>query len=204
MGTAFAFVHLLDYCQDLGLRFDLAPGSRLMDTGGYKGRSRAVPKDELHRLYERVLGVPADHVVNEYGMTEMGSQFYDSALRDAQMRPRTEATPIPALRQAQGRPFPRRGGRSETGRRRPRHKTVPPWVRTVIVDVETMQPAPKCVVGLLRHYDLANVDSVMAVQTDDLGIALEDGFEIVGRASGAEARGCSIAVDELLTRATGP
>ena len=169
MGTAFAFVHFLDECAENGQRFALASGSRLMDTGGYKGRSRAVPKDELYQLYEDILSISQDHIVNEYGMTEMGSQFYDNVLRDACR-----------------------------GRARRRHKIVPPWVRTIVVSPETMEPAAPGDVGLLRHFDLTNVDSVLAIQTDDLGVAIDDGFEILGRASGAEARGCSIAVDELL------
>jgi hypothetical protein len=38
----------------------------------------------------------------------------------------------------------------------------------------------------------------MAIQTDDLGVARDGGFELLGRAAGAEARGCSLAVEELL------
>jgi hypothetical protein len=170
LGTAFAFVHLLDHCAATGIEFALPQGSRIMDTGGYKGRSREVDKAELYGLYETVLGVPQSHVVNEYGMTEMGSQFYDTALHDK-------------LR----------------GIQRPRHKMGPPWARTVIVDPETMTPAGPGSPGLLRHYDLSNVDSVMALQTDDLGYEIDDGFESVGRAQGAEARGCSITIDELLS-----
>ena len=55
---------------------------------------------------------------------------------------------------------------------------------------------------MLRHFDLANLDSVSAIQTDDLGIEGEvaggGGFEIVGRATGAGLRGCSLAIDEWL------
>ena len=46
--------------------------------------------------------------------------------------------------------------------------------------------------GLIHVFDLANVYSVMAIQTEDLGIKRGDGFELVGRAMGAEPRGCSI------------
>ena len=172
LGTAFAFVSLLDTCLTQGIRFALPPGSRIMDTGGYKGRTREVPKDELHCLYLRVLGVPESHVINEYGMTEMGSQFYDSALRDA-----------------------------ASGRAGPRYKAGPPWVRTMVMDPETMEPAAPGAIGLLRHVDLANLGSVVSIQTDDLGYAIGAGFQIVGRARGAEARGCSITAEELLNTA---
>jgi hypothetical protein len=78
LGTAFAFVHALETLAPT--RFPLPPGSRLMDTGGYKGRSREVPRDELLRLYEETFAIPASHVISEYGMTEMSSQFYGRQL----------------------------------------------------------------------------------------------------------------------------
>lgn len=170
MGTAFAFVHLLDHLAERGRTIPLPPGSRIMDTGGYKGRSRALPKDDLYDLYDAVLNVPPSHIVNEYGMTEMSSQFYDGGLRRA-----TAGDPAT-----------------------PRRKVVPPWVRTVVVDPQTLQPLPAGQTGLLRHHDLANLDSVAALQTADLGHTVGPGFEITGRAAGAEARGCSLAVEELL------
>ena len=39
----------------------------------------------------------------------------------------------------------------------------------------------------------------MCIQTEDLGIAHGDGFEILGRASGAEVRGCSLNAEALRT-----
>ena len=47
--------------------------------------------------------------------------------------------------------------------------------------------------------DLSNSGSVCALQTADLGRSVGEGFEILGREEGAEARGCSIAVDLLLS-----
>jgi hypothetical protein len=52
--------------------------------------------------------------------------------------------------------------------------------------------------GVLRHFDLANCGSVSALQTEDIGLAVADGFEITGRAADAEARGCSLLVEEIL------
>jgi len=39
----------------------------------------------------------------------------------------------------------------------------------------------------------------MAIQTADLGVTSPAGFRVLGRATGAEARGCSIAMDDLLS-----
>jgi hypothetical protein len=68
----------------------------------------------------------------------------------------------------------------------------PPWVRTVVVDPATGDPVPHGRPGLLRHLDLANLGSVIAVQTEDVGRALGNGIELLGRVAGAEARGCSL------------
>lgn len=166
MGTAFGFIHWLDaFPQE---RFRLAPGSRLMDTGGTKGRSRELATANLYTAYERAFGIPADHLVNEYGMTELSSQYYDVALRTG------------------------------AGLEHPRPKAGPPWLRTLAVDPERLQPLPDGEVGLLRHFDLANLDSVLAVQTEDLGRVTPEGLQLLGRASGAEARGCSLAAEELM------
>src|SRR5690606_16426473 len=45
LGTSFAFVHAEDALGEV--RFALPAGSRLMQTGGYKGRSREVEPDAL-------------------------------------------------------------------------------------------------------------------------------------------------------------
>jgi hypothetical protein len=71
-------------------------------------------------------------------------------------------------------------------------------VRSVAADPETLEPLPPGETGVLRYLDLANLDSVMALQTSDLGAVTHAGIEIFGRAPGATVRGCSIATDELL------
>ena len=84
VGTAFAFVHLCDYLDARGERLTLAPGSRVMETGGFKGRARALTREELHGTIERTLGLPRARIVNQYGMCELGSQFYEDSLRTGQ------------------------------------------------------------------------------------------------------------------------
>ena len=48
-----------------------------METGGYKNRSRTLPKAELHALITERLGVPRENIICEYGMSELSSQAYD-------------------------------------------------------------------------------------------------------------------------------
>jgi hypothetical protein len=58
-------------------RLKLPPGSRILETGGYKSRSREMPKPELHRLISKRLGIDPVFIVCEYGMSELSSQAYD-------------------------------------------------------------------------------------------------------------------------------
>jgi hypothetical protein len=79
LGTAFTFVHLLDFLAENNLQFKLPEYSRAMETGGYKNRSRSMPKTELHLLIEKFLGVPGENIICEYGMSELSSQAYATA-----------------------------------------------------------------------------------------------------------------------------
>lgn len=80
LGTTFALTEVLDRMDADGARFTLPRGSRIMDTGGFKGRAREMSRRDLLLGYARGLGVPSDHVVGEYGMTELSSQFYETVL----------------------------------------------------------------------------------------------------------------------------
>jgi hypothetical protein len=76
-GTSFAFVH---FC-DGGARATLPPGSRVMHTGGTKGRSRAVDPAALRTLIAERVGLGESAVIGEYGMTELSSQLYQKGER---------------------------------------------------------------------------------------------------------------------------
>ncbi len=179
LGASFAYVHLLDALEEAGVSYGLPEGSRVLDTGGFKGRSREVSAESLRSLFGERLGVPDPFCVNYYGMTEISTQYYDHGLRSHLM-----------------------GGPVE-----PLYKTVPPWARVSVVDPETGEPLPAGERGLIVHHDLANRGSCLAVLAEDVGYLLPSGstpeseppgFVLLGRAKGAEARGCSIALDELL------
>lgn len=73
-GTAFAFVFLLDALQDT--RLPLPAGSRVMQTGGFKGRSREIAPEALRAMLADVFVIDETEVVGEYGMTELSSQLY--------------------------------------------------------------------------------------------------------------------------------
>ena len=159
LGTSFAFVHAEDV---LARRFALPIGSRIMQTGGYKGRSRQVAPDALRARLARRYGIAETHIVSEYGMTELSSQMFE---------------PIDAS---------------------PRRYHVPGWMRVTALEPQTLEPLPDSEVGVLRIDDPANLDSVAAILTADLGQLDGRHLELLGRAPGALLRGCSLAVEDAL------
>lgn len=76
--TAFALVNLFDAAPAWSV--SLGAGSRMMLTGGFKGRSRTLSQGALRASIASRLGLAPDQVVDEYGMTEMTSQAYGSPL----------------------------------------------------------------------------------------------------------------------------
>lgn len=164
LGTAFSFVNLLDELTAADVSIRLSCGSRVMETGGYKGRSRSLPRTQLHALITHRLGVPPAQIIGEYGMSELSSQAYDApAAADA------------VASENRGFHFP-------------------PWARVRIISPETGREVADGEAGLIRVFDLANAFSVMAVQTEDLAVRRGEEFELLGRAERAEPRGCSLVV----------
>lgn len=165
MATTAALVRFFDFCRTRNWSVRLPHGSRVMDTGGQKGLERPLSRRGLLHAIWQVLAVPGYFVVNEYGMSELSSQYYDSVIADRW-----------------------------AGRWRTRRKLAPPWLRTRVLDPVQLRDVPEGEVGLLCHVDLANAGTVLALLTEDLGRLVDGGLEVLGRAPGAEARGCSLAV----------
>jgi hypothetical protein len=84
--TAFALVAAVDALAARGLRYVLPRGSRIMETGGFKGRARVVERGALYAAAAECLGIPESSIVAEYGMTELSSQYYDTPLSRAGAR----------------------------------------------------------------------------------------------------------------------
>jgi hypothetical protein len=171
LGTAFALVRLID---DLGQeRLPLPPGSVVMQTGGFKGRTREVPMEELRGLVSGALDVPRQRVVGEYGMTELTSQLYEGTIAES-------ALGLAHFAAAPGIYFE------------------PPWLRVIPVDAVSLEAVPNAEVGLASFIDLGNVDSAVRVVTQDLVKRTGGGIALLGRQPGAPPRGCSLAVEALL------
>lgn len=163
LATAFALAQWLETLERQDLRFRLPAGSAVFETGGFKGRTGELTREELLARLQVRLGVPPGAVVREYGMTELTSQCYTRSLL---------------------------GGDPDLF-------VAPHWVRVRILDPETLGEVPAGTPGLIAVFDLANLGSAVHLLTEDLGVAEGDGFRLLGRAAGAELRGCSLVVEEL-------
>lgn len=170
-GTAFAFAEILSAASKRGLSgLPLPPGSRIMETGGFKGRSRVIGRDAFYRDLMQLFALPATRIVAEYGMTELTSQYYDDVSATAP------------------------GDAVVT-----RVKAGPPWMRPLVVDAAG-KAVKDGVVGSLVHVDLANRSTCVAIATEDLGARLPGGIVLLGREEGAELRGCSLDAEALAER----
>lgn len=177
-GTSFAFVFTLDHVGEQGGRasFPLAPGSVVMLTGGFKGRTREVPEPELRAQLASLFALDERAVVGEYGMTELTSQLYEPTLA------------VEHLGRAAG---------ADTPSRRRVYRP-PPWLRVQAADPDSLVPLPPGNEGIARITDLGNVDSSVVVQTLDwVSVDASGDVELFGRAKGAALRGCSLLVEEL-------
>ncbi|MFM7322768.1 MAG: hypothetical protein ACKO5K_14780 [Armatimonadota bacterium] len=84
-GTAFAWVHFFD--RDPDWRTVLPAGSVVIETGGYKGRSREVPVAELYGWFRDRLGVADAQCWSEYGMSELASQYWSRGVAGVKHAP---------------------------------------------------------------------------------------------------------------------
>ncbi len=169
MGTTAACARLFEALRSSGTPLRLSPYSRLMDTGGAKGQTEPLTAAEVAALAARWLGLDPALVINEYGMTEMCSQFYDATRFNSS----ADAPP---------------GERLKLG---------PPWVRASALDPVTLAPLEEGRIGLLSYFDLANVGSVSALLTEDLGTLERGAVRLLGRAQASEARGCALSLTDF-------
>jgi acyl-CoA synthetase (AMP-forming)/AMP-acid ligase II len=166
LATAFTLVALLDALEGDSLH---APSRTVvMQTGGFKGRSREIAPDKLRAGVAAAFRVGETSVVGEYGMTELTSQLYEGTVPGAAL-----AGP--------------RGVYLE-----------PPWLRVIPVDPSTLRPVPEGQPGIARIVDLGNVDSAVVVLTQDVVRRSGPGIELLGRRTGAPPRGCSLPFEGLL------
>ncbi|HEU5076406.1 MAG TPA: acyl-protein synthetase [Polyangiaceae bacterium] len=140
----------------------------VMLTGGFKGKSRSIEPERLRHQVAALFAIDPARVVGEYGMTELTSQLYEGTAPGAEL---------------QGPP----GVDLE-----------PSWLRVTPVDPVSLAPVAEGEVGLARFVDLGNIDSAVAIVTEDLIRRVGPGIELLGRRPTSVPRGCSLALESLL------
>jgi len=166
-GTALSWVQLISWLERQNIKFSFHPQSLIFETGGYKGRIREIPKSELYKKISKFTALGLNRIISEYGMCELSSQAYDvhcNYTRGASVSSITD-----------------------------REFLFPPWARTVILDPETNSEVGYGDKGMIKVVDLANVWSVAAILTEDVGLKQNLGFKLIGRA-GTQQKGCSLLV----------
>jgi hypothetical protein len=176
LGTTAACALLFEAALQNHAPITLPLGSRLMDTGGAKGQRIPLTPDQFVKRAQSLLGVKPQLVINEYGMTEMCSQLYDATSFNSDSSAKAGA----------------------------RMKLAPPWLKPAALDPLTLNPMDDGQPGMLAFFDLANVGSISALLTEDLGLVRDHQVVILGRATIAGARGCALAIQQFATNETAP
>jgi hypothetical protein len=162
--TYVLYQHVVQPLRQKGLRLELPEDVRILHFGGWKKlRQQAVDKATLNAHSAEVFGVPQTCICDVYGFTEQLGVIYPDD---------TDGL-----------------------------KRAPTYAEVFVRDPRTLELAPDGELGLLEFVcPLPHGYPGVAVLLDDIGrIASRQpgssgitgtGFEVVGRAEGAEARGC--------------
>lgn len=161
--TAF---HLVQFA-DSGRRCPLPEGSVLIETGGTKGRSRSLSREELFELIETTFTVKPNRIISEYGMCELSSQAYDFI-----DLPDKETVPLAK-----------------------RSYRFPSWVDIKIAD--GLGRISSSGFGTLIVDDPLRCDLPWPLRTEDMVTLLGKGrFQLHGRVPSASLKGCSLLAEE--------
>ena len=163
-GTAAHLVGLYDW----GYRTKLPAGSIVIETGGSKGSSRPVDRDELFAAIGAMFAVPESHIVSEYSMSELASQSYDWV-----------------------RPEDRHKKKFK------RRFAFPGWVSTYIMDDPSIAKNSGLGVLLINDRARVDIPWPIQTE-DLAGLKAEETFELLGRVPNAPLRGCSMLAQEVL------
>jgi len=175
LAPSFALVAILDKMNADKIKFKLPSASRVLDAGGFKGRSREIDRGQMLRMVEENFGVAPEYCVNALGMSEIGSQYYDNNLKNYTLGIKSAIV-----------------------------KENPHWAKTLVMKTDGsykyIAPSSYEEMGALVHFDLSNFDRALAVLSDDKGSYAPGGFLIHGRLVADDLKGCSLTAEELINK----
>lgn len=166
--------HIVAFADASG-RFPLPKGSIVIETGGTKGKTRSVTREESFELIEKCFGVDKNHIVSEYGMCELASQAYDFV----------DNPSGPIL------PMDKRWFR------------FPSWAQTkVLSPSQTIEGQGD---GTLIIDDRIRADIGTPFRTEDrVLLKADESFQLRGRVAFSPLKGCSLFAEDLLKSSSKP
>ena len=192
LSTSFAMVAALEALDGEPV---VAPGrTKIMITGGFKGRAHDVDEDQFRRNICRCFGIDTTQIIGEYGMTELTSQLFEQpplAARGSVRADRTQASREPGTWNWWDQEGP--AGLF----------FAPPWLKVRALDPTSYREVPAGEPGLAHFIDLGNVDSCLSVLTQDRIVLADGGVRLLGRAPRAPLRGCSLPFESLAFSGSG-
>ncbi|MEL7378010.1 MAG: acyl transferase [Bacteroidota bacterium] len=165
LGVSFALLDLAEALASDTIR--IPEGSIIMETGGMKGRRRELTRAELHRQISQ-------------GFKLEGSDTDQPGAGEKPIDIHSEYGMTELLSQA----YAPKAGRFSCA----------PSLRVMCRDLTD----PFCIrtdgkTGAINCIDLANLDTISFIATDDLGKVYPDGsFEVLGRMDYSDTRGCNL------------
>ena len=168
-GTGFHFVDLYDR----GVQIPLPSGSIVFETGGTKGRTRNVSRQELYDCIGTIFSINHNQIISEYGMSELACQAYDFVTPNSKS--------ILTLEE--------------------RYFQFPNWIDVSVVDARGVKQVSGQ--GALCVYDPLRIDCTFPIRTQDHVSLHGDGkFQLQGRIQQASLKGCSLRAETLLSNQT--
>lgn len=163
------YQYLTGHYKKTGQIFNVGEKSVLVCGGGWKGYSGdVVPPDKFRKDLSKILGVPQKHIQDVYAFTESECLHVECEFHN---------------------------------------KHLLPWQDIIIRDVETLEPVEMGEKGLINVINpIAHSYAGVSILQDDIGrVTMEDTcpcgrkgkiVEVIGRAKGAEAKGCGAQLAE--------
>lgn len=160
--------HLVNFFDDDN-RVELPRGSVVFETGGTKGRSRSVTRQELYSMICEIFSISRNYIVSEYSMSELSSQSWDYV--EADIRDNKEV----ALEQRSFR--------------------FPSWVKCSVLNNRAEHASSGY--GALLVDDPLRIDFPQPFRIQDMVELHENGsFKLRSRMPGAALKGCSLNVED--------
>lgn len=165
-GTAFHFIYLADSIKS---RVNLGENIFLFETGGTKGKTRSLTREELYKLLMKNLGLLDWQIASEYGMCELACQAWSYVAKKDRGSQKSYSLPYKFL----------------------------PHIKLQIT--KGLSQLESSGVGSLVISDVSRIDIPHSIRTQDICELNENGtFNIISRVPNSVLKGCSLNAEKIV------